>query len=537
MASVDVGELCGAHTNLEQLGIPTSLFETMVRWRRALHRQPELAFHETQTAAFVRAVLRDIEGVSALEDPIGGTGIVALIEGAHSGRTILLRADMDALPIAETTEERASSQSVEGSSAGAMCCVMCGGPNLPPWCTAVPSAGQQPSTHTRRNVPKSAVSERQGVSHACGHDGHMAMLLGAATLLAARRAELHGRIVLLFQPAEERHPTNNPMGGAIRMIRDRDGGARLASRLLAGDPPRKAMRGGDGHGGVTERERNETDGFDTTMDGALLDGVDEVYGAHLWNYASAGTIGCASGPVTANSDSVELRVYGTGGHASAPQGTVDAVVVAAQLISALQMLVSRNVSPTESAVLTLGKIEGGFAPNVIATEVKILGTMRTFSAPVKALMIRRIHEVSAGIAASHGPRCSIDVRLRDGYPACVNQASCAAAVLEAAESRLGAGGLVGPPTPNMAGEDFTFFLSRKPGAFFFVGSNPHAPFAMGTGLPAEEPELVHGERGVVAHHTPEFDIHEGALAVGTAAWVALALHRLAPPEPACRRCE
>ena len=127
---------------------------------------------------------------------------------------------------------------------------------------------------------------------------------------------------------------------------------------------------------------------------------------------------------------------------------------------------------------------------------------------------------------AHGPQCSIDVLILDGYPACVNDATCAAAVLEAATGVLGSR-LVGAPTPNMAGEDFTFFLDRKPGAFFFVGSNPHAPFAMDPAVPVEEPELEHGQRQVVAHHTPEFDLHEGCLAIGIATWVALAMHRLA----------
>lgn len=529
---VDVDELCGA-AHLNQLGIPVTLFKEMVIWRRKLHCNPELAFQEVHTAKYLREVLGKIDGVETLDEPCGGTGILALIEGTKARedgqrRTILFRADMDGLPISEVKEARAGSVQ-EGDSSSEVCCAMCGGPNMPPWRKGPSAKGARHPAEVkslpRRNVAKSALSQIDGVSHACGHDGHMAMLLCAARLLAQRRADLSGRVVLLFQPAEERHPTRNPMGGAIRMIRDLDGGAVLTARLCKSmeQPALKRRRVFDEE---TTRQRHVTDGFDTSMDGRLLEEIDEVYGAHLWNYASAGTIGCAAGPCTANSDSLELVVKGTGGHASAPQGTVDAVVVAAQLIGALQMLVSRNVSPTESAVLTLGKIDGGFAPNVIATEVRIAGTIRTFSAPVKALMTRRIQEISAGIAASHGPRCSIEVRLRDGYPACVNDAECAASVIEAAKSCLGASRLVGPPTPNMAGEDFTFFLARKPGAFFFVGSNPHAPFVMDPSLPTEETETVHGEKRVVAHHTPEFDVHEGSLAVGAATWVALALQRL-----------
>ena len=450
-AHIDVESMISTK-HLQQLGVPDELFQQMVAWRRNLHRHPELAFKEYRTAEFIRSELGQIDGVDVLEEAVGGTGIIAIIDGciANGGNTILFRADMDGLPVAEVMEAPAETSE---PICDALCCAMCGGPYAPPWARAPAAADALPTLPTR-NVKKPAISEVDGVSHACGHDGHMAMLLGAARMLAPKRASLHGRVILLFQPAEERHPANNPMGGAIRMIRDREAGRVLAARLGLTHAAKAARREEVGSSAAalrqpTERERNETDGFDVSMDSALLDGIDEVYGAHLWNYASAGTVGCAGGAVTANSDSLTLVVRGTGGHASAPQGTVDAVAVAAQLISALQMVVSRNVSPTESAVLTLGKIDGGFAPNVIATEVRIGGTIRSFTAPVKALLVRRIHEIAAGIAASHGPRCSIDVQLRDGYPACVNDERCAAAVCAAAQRSLGSR-LVGPPTPNMA---------------------------------------------------------------------------------------
>ena len=206
----------------------------------------------------------------------------------------------------------------------------------------------------------------------------------------------------------------------------------------------------------------------------------------LWNYASAGTIGCAPGSITANSDSLEIVVTGTGGHASAPHGTIDPIVVAAQFITAAQCIVSRNTSPTESVVVTFGKIDGGVAPNVIATSVKIMGTVRTFTMAVKRMVQKRLQEIAAGIAASHGggPQCTITVRFLEGYPACVNDAACANAVLAAGKRLLGPR-LVGPPTPNMAGEDFAFLLRRKPGAFFFVGSNPDA--SSPTQAPAPDP--------------------------------------------------
>ena len=387
--------------HLASLGVPASVFSSMVALRRRLHRQPELAFGEHRTALCVRKELISIDGVRVLETSAGGTDVLALIEGGLPGKTILFRADMDALPIAEAGTAASAQQSGATEAALSRCCVLCRAPWDP---VSAPDDDDEPAGagNLARNVPKAVVSEVAGASHACGHDGHMAMLLGAARLLAPRRATLRGWLVLLFQPAEERHPLNNPMGGAIRMIRDLEAGEALCEALgvesdgngaaavtatdgggaragvkrdvRGAEAPKSGSGGADGaRPPPTEKERNETDGHDTSMDGRLLAAVDEVYGAHLWNYASAGTVGCAGGSVTANSDSLTIVVRGTGGHASAPQGTVDAVVVASQLVVALQTIVSRNVSPTESAVITLGKLEGGFAPNVIATSVRILG--------------------------------------------------------------------------------------------------------------------------------------------------------------------
>ena len=163
-------------------------------------------------------------------------------------------------------------------------------------------------------------------------------------------------------------------------------------------------------------------------------------------------------------------------------GCVDPIVVAAQYITAVQSIVSRNTSPTESVVITFGKIGGGVAPNVIATSVTIMGTVRTTNVAVKRMVRTRLQELATGIAFSHGSMCSIDVKYFDGYPAVVNDERCASTVLTAGKRLLGPR-LVGPPTPNMAGEDFSFFLYRKPGAFFFVGSNPDAAFAMDPDMP------------------------------------------------------
>ena len=339
-------ELCAGR--VESL-IPVELFRSVIALRRKLHRNPELAFKETFTAATIRAELAEIEGVDVLQEGVGGTGVIAIIEGEdpHGGPTILFRADMDALPITEAAVDssREPSDERETKRRKFACCALCGGWPLMP-------AQQCGSAEApQRQVTKAVVSAVDGVSHACGHDGHVAMLVGAAKLIAARRPALRGRLVLLFQPAEERHPLSNPLGGAIHMIRDQKAGRALAARLgvscAAGDAA--GANGADADADARPGPR-EADGSERSYDSPLLSGVDEVYGCHLWNYASAGTVGVAPGSVTANSDSLQLLVRGTGGHASAPQGTVDAVVVASQLVGALQNIVSRNVSPTESAV-------------------------------------------------------------------------------------------------------------------------------------------------------------------------------------------
>jgi len=505
-----------------------------------LHESPELAFHEFETAAIIRKELASISGLTVLDRGVGGTGIIAVIKGeaipeAHGAvavkKTILFRADLDGLPIGEKAQEKEDEETgnplAKKRRLGAPCCGLCGAFKIDKGKTDGSTKKSAPPA-TLRKWKKQTWSQKPNASHACGHDGHMAMLVGAARILAKEKKSLYGNIVLLFQPAEERHSVNNPMGGAIRMIRDISAGEELTALLSesseAAPTPSEplAMDSDEKH------KRDNTEGYDTSMDGKLLERVDEVYGAHLWNYATAGTLGCAPGSITANSDSLEITVQGTGGHASAPQGTVDAVVVAAQLVTALQGIVSRNVSPTESAVVTLGKIEGGFAPNVIANQVRIMGTVRTFTMPVKRLVRRRIQEIGQGIAASHGGMCHIDIRFLDGYPACVNEASCAEHVLSAASNILPTD-MVGAPTPNMAGEDFAFFLHRKPGAFFFVGSNPDAIFGLDPTVDhLADVEVEHGTKKTVAHHTPEFDIHEGSLWCGAATWVALARARLAP---------
>lgn len=279
----------------------TSLDPFMVSVRRELHAHPELSFAEHATASRIAALLRETPGVSHVVEGVGRTGVTAMIfGGAGAGSSILLRADMDALPLQET--------------------------------------GDLPFK-----------SKNAGVMHACGHDGHCAALLGATRVFAAERAKMAGSIKLCFQPAEE------GFGGARYMLAD---GVLEACADAGGEGP-------------TPR-------------------VDEVYGAHLWTYAALGTVGARAGAMMAGSDRFEVTVTGRGGHGAAPQSTVDAIVVASHVVTALQTVVSRSVDPLEPAVVSCCQVHGGSGYNIISDSVKIGGTARHFSVKTQAVIESRM---------------------------------------------------------------------------------------------------------------------------------------------------
>lgn len=371
--------------------------DRLIETRRDIHRHPELAYEEHRTAGLIAARLKEL-GIGFREG-VGRTGVVGTIVGSAPGRTIALRADMDALPLLETS--------------GA------------PYSSTIP-----------------------GVSHACGHDGHVAMLLAAAEVLQKNRARLSGTVRLLFQPAEE---------GA--------GGARLM------------------------------------IDEGCLDGVDEVYGLHLWNYQPYGEIGNAAGPVFAATDEFQIRIKGKGGHGAMPQGTVDAVVVASHLILQLQTITSRNIDPLESGVVTVGKIAGGSNFNIIAETVELIGTARSYQPAVQELIIRRMQEIVEGTARAFGAEIHLDYK--KGYPPTINAEGPAQKVARSAAKIVGSG--VTNPYLTMGGEDFSYFLQKVPGCYFFVGSCP----------PGREPLSI-------PHHCPHFDFDERALLVGASVFVQLA---------------
>jgi amidohydrolase len=343
--------------------------ERLVELRRDLHRHPELAHQERRTAAIVAERLRHL-GLHDVRTEVGQTGVVGVLRGGRPGRTVLLRADMDALPLTETDRGQ-------------------------------PYRSQDDAAH-----------------HACGHDGHVAILLLVAEVLMARQRELPGTISFVFQPAEER------VGGAQGMIA----------------------------GGVLEPR------------------PDACFGLHLWNELPVGRVDARAGPVYASADAFVVILRGRGGHAAMPHQTTDPVLASAHLIVALQTLVSRESPPLEPTVLTIGSIHGGSVPNVIPTRVELLGTLRVFDPGLRERLVRRLCEVIAGVGSTF---CvETEVRMIDSCPATINDAGMVELVKGVAERLVGPQ-QVGGQTRTTAAEDMSLFLNEVPGCFFFVGSaNP-----------------------------------------------------------------
>ena len=369
--------------------------DILIQWRRDFHQYPELGFEEHRTSSIIAETLISF-GMSP-KTGVGKTGVTADLNFGE-GPTIALRADMDALPMQETSGLSFS-------------------------------------------------SKHDGVMHACGHDGHMAMLLGAAKILSQMDKELTGTIRFIFQPAEEGE------GGARYMIED-----------------------------------------------GCLEGVDEIYGIHVWNYQPVGEVGAKEGPILAAADLFDIIIKGVGGHGATPQGTVDAVIVAAHLIQTLQTIVSRNTNPLESTVITIGEINGGHNFNIIADKVRLAGTTRAYTKENRSMIQRRMQEIIDGIAKSFG--AEITFNYTDGYPPTINHAGPVKKVLQAAGKVVGPG--AGDPYLSMGGEDFSYYLQKVPGCFFFVGSAPDGQKQFST-----------------PHHCSHFNMDESALSVGTSVYLHL----------------
>jgi amidohydrolase len=341
-----------------------ALREQLVADRRHFHRHPERGFEERATAAYVAERLARL-GIEH-QTGVAETGVVGLIRGAHPGRCVLLRADMDALPLTEETGAEYASQT-------------------------------------------------PGVHHACGHDGHTAMLLGAAEILNQRREHLHGTVKLVFQPAEE-----GP-GGAKPMI----------------------------EAGVMENPR-----------------VDACFGLHLSNDNPLGTLAIQGGALQASADLFDINIEGDGGHAAMPHQTVDVVAVGAAMVGELQRIVSREIDPRDPAVITIGSFHAGTAPNIIPQRADLGGTIRTLDPEVQEFVHRRLREIAAGTASA--ARARADVRVTRLYPATINDEGMASFARSVVEQMAGV--QIVSQRPIMGAEDMSYFLNAAPGCFIFVGS-------------------------------------------------------------------
>jgi len=362
--------------------------------RRDFHEHPELGFQEVRTSGIVAERLRSL-GLEEVTTGIAGTGVTGLIHGKKGrGKVVLLRADMDALPILEEN--------------------------------AVPYVSQNP-----------------GVMHACGHDAHTAILLAVTRLLMEQRDEFAGTVKVLFQPAEELPP-----GGAKPMI----------------------------DAGVLEHPH-----------------VDAVFGLHMAQDARLGTVEVRSGPYMAAADRFLITIQGKGGHGASPHDTVDPIAVGAQIVTALQTLVSREVKPIESGVVSVCAFIGGDAFNVIPDRAELRGTVRTFTPENRDMLERRISELVTGIATAMRATATVD--FARGYPATVNEEAMTQIVRAAAAEVVGPENVI-DAEPMMGAEDFSYFLQERPGSYFFIGSRNE-------------------DRGLIwGHHHPKFDIDEASMAIG-----------------------
>lgn len=374
--------------------------------RRHFHENPELAFEEFKTAAYVAERLEQL-GVEDIKTGVGGTGVTGLIRGNKGdGKVIMLRADMDALPIHE-------------------------------------------------EVDAEYKSKVDGKMHACGHDAHTAMLLGVARILMQKRDSFKGAVKVLFQPAEE-----VPPGGAIEMIRD----------------------------GALENPK-----------------VDAAIGLHVASDMPAGQIGWRVGPGSGGSDRFRAVIQGKGGHAARPQSSVDPVVIAAQVVLALQTLVARETDPMDSAVLSTTAILAGDAFNVIPDTAELRGTVRTIDPETRARMEKRVPEVINGIAAALG--AEVDFTYIKGYPSVQNDPEITEIVRKAAVEVAGEDMVIESPL-GLGGEDFSYFSLEVPAAFIRCGTRNE-------------------ERGIVwGHHHPKFDVEEEGFVNGMATMATAAMNFL-----------
>ncbi|HET6276597.1 MAG TPA: amidohydrolase [Candidatus Cybelea sp.] len=373
----------------------------LVRYRRHFHAHPELSLEEHETAAFIEAELRAI-GFDEIRTRVGKTGVLATLRGARPGPVTLLRADMDALPLEELNDAPYRSM-------------------------------------------------RAGVMHACGHDGHMAILLAAARELRRRSAEVPGTLVFCFQPGEEGHSGN---------------------KLMIDD-------------GALENPH-----------------IDRTFALHLYSGLDAGKIGVRDGPFFSSSDRFDIELIGQGGHGAMPEKAVDPIVAAAEFVSLLQTIASREVAPAQPVVVTVGSFHAGTTFNVIPDRATLQGTVRAFDDAVRKALPERIERLLDGLCSAMRLHPRFDYHWV--YPPTINDSATNDVVRAVARGVAGAANLVDPHPLVMWSEDMSFMQQRRPGAYFVVGAR---------GPNAQEP-----------HHSARFDVDERSLEVGYKMMVGLGLH-------------
>jgi amidohydrolase len=399
-----------------------SLQSQVVAWRRDFHEHPELGNREVRTSGIVADYLRSL-GLE-VKTGIATTGVVGILKGGKSGPVIALRSDMDALPVTERTP--------------------------------VPFASKVKTTYKGDEV---------GVMHACGHDSHMAMLMGVAKILSSIKSELHGTVKFIFQPAEEGVPTGE-VGGAEEMVKE----------------------------GVMENPK-----------------VDVIFGMHIFSFMPVGTITYHFGGAMAGVNDMKIVVTGKSSHGSQPWSGVDPIVVSAQIINNLQTIVSRNVNLTQNpAVVTIGAIKGGNRSNIIPEKVEMLGTLRTFSAKDEQLLIARVKQIVTKTAEAEGATADVMIPYESRYPVTYNNPQLTAQMLPTLQAVAGADNLIAGPALT-GSEDFSFFANKAPGLFIFLGGMPKG-----------------GDAATVpVNHSPDFFIDESAFSLGVKAMCNLTLDYMA----------
>jgi len=420
MALVGVWPIVGAAQPSAKLDKLSDAVEPQViAWRRYLHQHPELSYAETQTAAYIATALRSLPGIE-VQTGVGRTGVKAVLKGGRPGPVVALRSDMDGLPV----EER----------------------NALPFRSTARAMWQGQET---------------GVMHACGHDAHMAMLLGAAQILAQLRDELPGTVVFLFQPAEEWGGAESSPSGAYAMVAD----------------------------GALENPH-----------------VDVVFGQHIFGGHPGGTINYRGGSTMASTDNFSITVKGTGGHGAMPWLSKDPIVTAAQIVTALQTIVSRQVNlPEGAAVVTVGQLHGGNRNNIIPEQATLSGTIRALNEDTRTRIHSAVTEIAQHTAQASGLTAEVDIGR--SYSVLRNDPELTAKIVPALQRAAGRDRVVETP-PQLASEDFGAFSTKVPGVFWFLNASPYP------------------DRAGAGNHSPLFEIDEQYLKTGVRALVSVTLDYL-----------